>query len=318
LRAGQSLSINNIWGDVKLESSVDGRLHVQAITRAWGRDQAEAQGHLDQIRIAAADEGAAYRVRVEPPAGGFPRRFRVDFEMRVPAGVPVDLAHARGDVEAHGLGGTLAMSVASGDAAVRDHNGDVHVESARGDVTLERIAGAVRISSRHGDVALTDIKGRAEVGLLSGDITVIRAGSDLDLSTLHGDVEARGAAGRILAHTKSGDVKVSEPAGPAVLNLETASGDIDVQIEQLTVASLSTVSTVSGDVAVRLGGGVRCRVTARVTSGDISTSGPLVDTQKNRRSLQGVLGGPDATLDLSTVSGDISINAERVDAGIRG
>ncbi len=317
LAAGRSLSIANIWGDVKLEPSPDGRLRVAAATRAWGYDETEARSHLDQIRITTRDEGAVYLVRVEPPAALFPRRFRVDFEIKVPAGVSADIAQAKGDVEASGLGGNLTVPVVSGDVTVRDQNGSVRIEAAKGDATLERIAGDVRVSSKHSDVTLVDIGGRVEVGLFSGDISASRAKGEMDLRTLHGDIEVEEVAGRISAHTKSGDLSVADPTGPMVLDLQTASGDIDAEIEQLVAGSTSTMSTMSGDITVRLGAGARCRITARVTSGEIKADAPLGDSQQSPRSLQGVLGGPDATLNLSTVSGDISINAERVDADIR-
>ncbi len=317
LGAGRSLSIGNIWGDVKLEPSPDGRLHLEAATRAWGHDEAEARSHRDQIRITAADEGSAYAVRVEPPAGNLPRRFRVDFDIKVPAGVSVAVSQAKGDIDAQGLTGTLTISVASGDVTVRGQGGSVRVESAKSDVTLERIGGDARVSSKHGDVVLADVGGRAEVSLFNGDITATRIKGDVDLRTLHGDVELQEAAGRIVAHTKSGDLSLAQPAGPVVLDLQTASGDVEVEIGQLSAGASSTISTMSGDVAVRLGEGARCRITARVTSGDIRADAPLVNVQQSRQSLQGVVGSPDATLDLSTVSGDISINAQRVDAGIR-
>ncbi len=280
LAAGRSLAIRNTWGDIRLEPSADGRLHLDAVTRAWGRDQAEARRNLDQLRITARDEDTGFTVRVEPPAGDLPRRVRVDLKAQVPTGVAVDAALARGDVDARGLGGDLAISVISGDVSIRDHQGSVRIESAKSDAALERVAGDVQVSTKHGDVTLTDIGGRADVSVLHGDISVSRVKGDVDLRTL--------------------------------------SGDVDAGVEAFSPGTTSVMSTMSGDVAVRLGERAHCRITARVTSGEIKVSAPIADVQQNRRWLQGVIGSPDAALELSTVSGDVSISAQPVDVPARG
>ncbi|MGQ0569058.1 MAG: DUF4097 family beta strand repeat-containing protein, partial [Armatimonadota bacterium] len=90
-------------------------------------------------------------------------------------------------------------------------------------------------------------------------------------------------------------------------------GDVVGEVEQFVAGSTSVMSTMSGDVSIRLGEDTRCRLSARVTTGDIQINGSVQETQRSRRSLEGVIGAADASLELSTVSGDVVIDARRVD-----
>jgi hypothetical protein len=308
---GSRLTIRNIWGDVRLADSTDGRLHVQAAKKAWGRDGTEARSMLDQIRITAEDEGQTFAVRVQPPVAGPARRFRVDFDVKVPGGVPVEVVEAKGDVVAAGLTGDLVIAVASGDAAVRQHGGSVDVDAAKGDVDIDDAAGNVRVKTRRGDVSLERVGGRAEVSVLSGDVTASGIGGEVDLRTLRGDVAVEEAAGRIAAASKNGDLSVRRPKGPVALDLHTTRGDVLAEVGYLIEGSASVLATISGDVTVRLDRSARCRIRARTASGEIRADAHLAEVHRGRRSLEGVAGGPDASLDLSTVSGDVVIEARR-------
>lgn len=311
LPPGRSLAIHNIWGDVRLAPSKDGRLHIQAVKKAWGRDGTEARSMLERVRITAEDEGQAHAVRVQPLAAGPARRFRVDFDVKVPGGVPVDVVQAKGDVDAAGLTGDLRIAVASGDAAVRQHGGSVDVDAAKGDVDVGGASGDVRVRIGRGDVSLAGVGGRAEANVLSGDVTASGIGGAVELHTLRGDVTVEEAGGRIAAASKSGDLSVRRPTGSVALDLQTTRGDVLAEIGHLIEGSASVLATISGDVTVRLGESARCRIKARTASGEIRADAHLTDLHQGRRSMEGVAGAPDASLDLSTVSGDVVIEASR-------
>jgi hypothetical protein len=276
LPAGRRVAVHNLWGDVQVTPSADGRLRVTAVTRAWGRDETEAQAVRDAIRITAAGDDAGCVIKVAPPAGGVPRRFRVDFAVEVPEGAGLEVSLAKGDVTAGGLRGAVDVTVASGDVAVRDHEGSVRIDVARGDVVVDG-ASSVRVQGKHGDVTLTAIAGAAAVRVM------------------HGDVLLR------------------EPAGPVQFDVETARGDITAEAPQLVPGTTSRASTISGDISVRLGPHARCRLSVRVVAGEIQAPATLADRQENRRTLRGVYGGADAQLDLSTVSGDVTVEGTVAD-----
>jgi hypothetical protein len=314
LAPGHRLAVHNIWGDIKVRPSEDPRLRASAVIRAWGRDDAEAAALRDAVRIVAEDGGAQTTIKVEPPAGELPRRFRVDFTVHVPAGVAVDIVQARGDVEVAGVGGDLAVRLASGDIAARDVRGALRVEGAKGDIAVSHVSGGVKIKSTHADVVLSSVQGTTSIHVLHGDVGVSDVKGDLDVQTMHGDVRAAEVSGRITIGSKHGDLMVATAAGPAQVDAETARGDIAIDIARLAPGTTSRVAAMSGDITIRLGDEAHCRVAARVTAGTINVHAPMRDMQPGRRSVQGIYGSPAATLEASTVSGDVTIEGSHAGA----
>ncbi|MDR7418297.1 MAG: DUF4097 family beta strand repeat-containing protein [Armatimonadota bacterium] len=277
---GRRVAVHNVWGDVKLAPSPDARLHATAVTRAWGRDETAATALRDAVYVTAADDGEGPVIRVEAPTREASRRFRVDFTLQVPEGVDVEVSQAKGDVEAAGLRAGFDAAVASGDVTVRDHVGRIRVEAARGNVIAHACTGEVVVKARHGRVAMTAVTGPVVVRVMHGDVTL------------------------------------RQPAGPVQFDLETARGDIAVEVAQFAPGTASHASTVSGDVAVRLGPRAACRLRATVTAGDIEAPAGLIDGHESDRALRGVWGAPDASLELSTVSGDVTIQGAKGDVHV--
>jgi DUF4097 and DUF4098 domain-containing protein YvlB len=304
----RTLVLRNVWGDVRLTPSEDGTLHATARIRAWGRDAAEAEATRHAIAITTTDEGDAYVVTVHTPDWTMRRRFRADFEIRVPADVRVQVRQARGDVQATGLRGDIDVQTHSGDVSVRDLTGSVEAETSRGDVTAVQVTGDVRVHSRHGDLALTNIGGRVDGQLVHGDIHAHEVAGDVSCRTMHGDVRLDHVGGRVVADSKRGDVVLEHPTRPLALHLQTMSGDLAVDADEFVTGSTSVLHTVSGDITVRLGARTRCIVRTRVTSGDISVEGATDADRPTRRAVEAVVGAPDAVVEISAVSGDVTVS----------
>jgi hypothetical protein len=313
LAAGRRLIVHNLWGDVKVKPSPDGRLRATAVTRAWGRDQAEATVVLDAIRIAVEDAGGLFTIRVEPPAEEYPHRFRVDIDLQVPAQIAVEISQAKGDVAASGLSGRFEAVVVSGDVSVRDQDGPVRVEVAKGDVTVARAGGDVHVKTKHGNVTLSAVGGGASAQVMHGDVVVSGARGGVEAHTMHGDIRLAGVAGRLAAGSKHGDVILEAPAGAVFFDFETTRGGVQAHVEQFVSGTTSRMSTMSGDLTVRLGPEARCRLSARVTAGEIEIRAALTERQESRRSLQGVYGSADAVLELATVTGSVTVDAAAAD-----
>jgi DUF4097 and DUF4098 domain-containing protein YvlB len=308
LAPSRILILRNVWGDVRLSPSPDGIMRATARIRAWGRDSAEAEATRNAIVVATNDEGNAYVITVSTPDWNILRRFRADFEIQVPAGVRTQVRQARGDVQATGLGGDVDIQTHSGDVSVRELTGSVTAETSRGDVTGVQVTGDVHVQSRHGDLSLTSIGGRADGQLVHGDIHAHSVDGDVSFRTMHGDVRLDHVGGRIVADSKRGDVALENPTRPLVLHLQTMSGDVSADVDEFVSDSTSVLHTVSGDITMRLGARARCIVRARVTSGDIDVEGVSSETGPTRRSIEAVVGAPDAVVELSAVSGDVSVS----------
>jgi DUF4097 and DUF4098 domain-containing protein YvlB len=175
-------------------------------------------------------------------------------------------------------------------------------------VTAVGVTGDVHVQSRHGDLGLTGISGRADGQLVHGDIHAHGVDGDVSFRTMHGDIRLDHVGGRVVADSKRGDVTLEDPTRPLALHLQTVSGDLSVDVGEFVSGSSSVLHTVSGDITVRLGSRARCVLRARVTSGDIEVEGVSESGGPTRRSIEAVVGAPDAVVELSAVSGDLSVS----------
>lgn len=187
---------------------------------------------------------------------------------------------------------------------IRTEMGDIHV--------LDNPAG-VRISSRAGDVKIRGANGAVEVSADSGDVALEDVESpSVTLETKSGDLSLKSVRGNINARTAAGDITVKESFGKVVA-LETVSGDVHVDLIEPVTQSLN-VRTVSGDVAIDLPDGGDCRVSLSSLRGDVATEIELEDEAKSEGRRTGKIGAGIGTLDVSAVTGDVSLRMRTTSA----
>jgi hypothetical protein len=124
---------------------------------------------------------------------------RIDYEIQVPRGLPVQIAGASGDLTLTGLTGTQSAVSASGNVTATDARGPVTARSTSGDV---------------------EVGAAAVIGSLTAEST-------------SGTVSARVPAGtyRVEASTVSGETDVDLPStagAPVLIRLASISGDVSL------------------------------------------------------------------------------------------
>lgn len=210
LGRGEQIAVKGIIGDVRAEPSDGDQVVVTAVRRGRGADRVriETVRRGDGVVICAVyprdDDGRGWSMRRdrdddddgdrEPrdacnPRGGtsvHDSDARVDFTVRVPAGVRVSLASVSGDVYATGLHSPVRAASVSGNVRVSS-DGPVQASSVSGDVeaTLGRTAGqSLRFNSVSGDVTLrvpasldADFSARTLSGSIDSDFPLTLGGA---------------------------------------------------------------------------------------------------------------------------------------------
>lgn len=141
----------------------------------------------------------------------------VDYDVKVPAGLPVTGGTSNGDLRLNGVGrvdvhtsnGEIAVNGATGPVKLRTSNGDVHVRDVKG--------GGIDTRTSNGGVTIRtatpqDIKARTSSGSLT--------------------VTVPPAKYRISADNTNGDKKLAfkdDPSGRYLLDLSTTNGDLTVE-----------------------------------------------------------------------------------------
>jgi hypothetical protein len=157
----------------------------------------------------------------------------VDFEVVVPAGVPVT-----GQVDSGGLDIAGVSSV------------DVQADS--GHARVEDVPGVVKLRLSSGSIDLRDV-GEVSLRSDSGSVTGDRVRGPVDVAADSGSVELTLVqANDVKVHADSGSVELTVPGGPYRVQGDSDSGhrDIDVPTDGAAAHTLD-LTTDSGSVTVR-------------------------------------------------------------------
>lgn len=158
------------------------------------------------------------------------------------------------------------------------------------------------------DAVVSGIAAPVKVKSVSGSVTLDGVRSDISAQTVSGDLEARGLSGSLHFTTVSGDLTVVDGTSGRV-RAETVSGQVTLDLDIPADSSIVDVSSVSGDLTVRLPGTAGLTVNAKTMSGGIDSAfeGLTTERKPGRISMQGQVGSGDGQLRAKTVSGDVTL-----------
>jgi hypothetical protein len=258
-------------------------------------------------------------------------------------------------VEAHVriVGGEVAVTAASGQAKVDArvvHGQPLHVEVDDGILTVvhepERLVGGlggrIRIgpfsigggtTERHeavvvvtvppdtpitlrtvsGEAVVAGLRAGASITTVSGRITATDVAGDIGLRSVSGAIEAESVDGPVSTNVVSGDVTITGRVPR--LTGHSVSGGLTFDLD---VAPETSLSTVSGDVVLRLPSDASLRVDLTTMSGTLDSAFPVDGTQTKRR-LSGRVGDAARapSVGVRTMSGDVAIlRKERATAAV--
>ncbi len=164
----------------------------------------------------------------------------------------------------------VAVNDDSGDVRVRGTTGIITIEEASGDVHLEDDSGPVSVDVDSGDSTLSDVTGALRVVSSSGDIDASGLASSIDLGTSSGDVTAN--------YARTDDVKT--------VHLHSDSGSLKLVIPK----------------------DIGAKISATTADGSLDSDFLPVHSDDSGGDTIVTIGNGNATVDLSTDSGDITIN----------
>lgn len=284
-----SLAVSSSWLPVRVEAISGDKVSVRAVITGD-----EGSTNVDRIVITVSDDGEL-TIRQERPGLRRGARRERDQEgsitVGVPAGIPLLLDSASGDITVGGAlsAAPVAVSTASGAIEIEDGVSATRLllNTASGDVVVSGGADELVFSSASGDL-------RADLS---------RPAALLQVETASGAVDARGQFGDVRLSSTSGSLDVSSLMGS--VEARSISGQINLSWAQLPPTARVSVGTTSGSQRLILPAGSNPGGSIETLSGQVSSDLPLLLTSQGARVLR--LGGGQGTLDLSSVSGAIVI-----------
>jgi len=154
---------------------------------------------------------------------------------------------------------------------------------------------------------VSGISATTSVKSVSGKITLDGVTGPVDARTVSGDVEAQGLTGRVGLNSVSGDLTVADGAVEK-LEAKTASGRFTADVEMNDGGALR-VSTISGEVEIRLPSETSTRVELRSATGRLQSEfdGLTASHGPGTSTLSGTLGAGAGRLVVTTLSGQVTL-----------
>ena len=185
-------------------------------------------------------------------------------------------------------------------------HGNVNIHSESGNIQLLDTQGGCRVDGKSGNVVLRGLHGIVEVATASGNISIEDTeGASLSLENRSGNIRAARTKGNLKARTASGDITVTNSGGK-VISIETASGNVSVDLDEPVTGTLN-IRTVDGNALASLPDGSDCRVSLSTLRGVVQSGIDLEDEARAESRITGRLGGGTGTLDISAVTGNITL-----------
>jgi len=154
---------------------------------------------------------------------------------------------------------------------------------------------------------MSGISSRASVKSVSGGITLDGITGDVDANTVSGALEAQGINGKLNFNTVSGDLTLAD-GWLERLDANAVSGDVTADIDLDPLGGMQ-VTTVSGEVTLRLPAEADARVKLHSVSGDVRSE--FAELTRScapaSRSVSGSLGAGSGHVSVSTMSGRVML-----------
>jgi DUF4097 and DUF4098 domain-containing protein YvlB len=351
-RSGASIDLENLAGRIRIEGKDGGDIEIVATINAADGSQADAETLFSLIDIQWDDDSDGdVNIEVDYPVERFDTyrytgregRFNtqttyqgervsvtsrddndavtlfVDFVIRVPAGIDVDIENEVGDVSATNMNGDIRAETGSGNVSVSDVTGAVDGDTGSGNVEVERVTGEVVADTGSGNIELTDVTGDVVADTGSGNITLTNVdGSSISADTGSGDINLIQVTGDVIADTGSGNIVGRNITSGARISADTGSGDVRLEGD-LSGARQIEIDTSSGDVELDMSAYPGMTFTIETGSGRIDVDLPDLDTVRSRRSyFSGRVGDGAADVVIDTGSGSVRIRGrERINRVLR-
>jgi DUF4097 and DUF4098 domain-containing protein YvlB len=187
----------------------------------------------------------------------------------------------------------------------------VAIQSVSADVRVREVRGALRIETVSGQIDAEVFEEDAEARTISGEVTV--RGHDtpalLVLNTVSGDGEIGNIRGELVAHSVTGDLDISSDELERV-RLRTTNGDIDLRTALAPDARFD-MEAINGDLGLDIIGGVHAEFDLETFNGSINNDfGPDVQAVSRYtpgKALRFTEGDGGARVRIKTLNGTISL-----------
>ncbi len=264
--------LKNISGDIEVKSWDKNEVKINALKISKASSLSQAEENAKKVEIEVLKEDNVLRISTKYPKSPFRSlNVSIDYYLLIPA-----------------------------EAAIK-------IKSISGDVNLAEIGGAVETDTVSGDIEVDKASKGVESKAVSGDLTMTDISGNLYLKAVSGDIKLQGVRGSVEVETVSGDVDLKNISEAQTVRAKSLSGEV-TYIGQLKANGKYELKSHSGDIRMIIPAEAAFDFEAETFSGSIDSEFAITVSGKiSKKEIRGSVNGGGADVNLSTFSGDISL-----------
>ena len=299
IQVSDRLSVRTPRGHITSKIWDRDEVQVDAKISVWGTDEEAVQAFAEQIGVQIQRESGAVQIRPDVPKrekGDSIRSVRIDFELRHPEKVDLDVRASRGNITLPQIDGTATLN------------------NNRGKTVFEGASGNIRVKQNRGDIAVQHAGGDFIANNNRGSINVGQVGGRVDVKNNRGATRLKNIAGATTVQANWGAIEIENPEAGVIIQ---SRGSNIVVRPRKPIGDDYAIQNRDGAVDLIIPDGSAVDVHGYVGRGSIQTDLPLSITGVSRTSqvVTGQLNGGGAKVAVELGRGSLSLSSdEEIDA----
>lgn len=224
----------------------------------------------------------------------------VNFAVTAPAGLPVTLNDAFGNLTAGHLPGPVTLSNNSGDIHTSDLGGRIQLSDQFGSINASRLHGSIRVVNNSGDINVSSLTGPITLNDQFGNINASQLDGSTRLVNNSGDINVSGATGDTRLQDAFGSISMT---GLSAADVQATNNSGDVTLHFATVPQRVNITDSFGNVTLVLPtGSTAYQVVTHNSFGSTHVAVPrnpasahLIQVSNNSGDITIISGGPAAS-----------------------
>jgi hypothetical protein len=284
LAAGQTLSIENKFGEIRIHGENSHEAAISATIRSQAGSQSQAEKFAESVQIEVTQDAHGIKVRTVAPSDnplvlriGHKNSYSVDYDIAVPSDAKLWVKNAFGNVEIRGVRAWNDVENSHGQLTVRDVGtskltnafGAVEAEGVAGDLTVVNSNGTVTVSTVKGILDIKDRFGSITAKNIQGSVKIVGANGPVELTDA-GSSKVNNSFGRVSVRNIHGTLSISNNNGAIEAATISGSADLNGSFGAITFANVGGYVKCTASNGRVTGGPAADEVYVRTSFGDVS------------------------------------------------
>jgi DUF4097 and DUF4098 domain-containing protein YvlB len=213
-------------------------------------------------------------------------------KIEVPKGSALEFSGVNTDVTVAGVQGSSKIQTVNGAITTTQLSNDIALETVNGEITSVGSNGRIRLNTVNGEIDDKGSSGRLAAEAVNGEISIQTKASEVNVSVVNGEVKMLlDSTERLEFSSVNGEISAELQNSPAPkISASSVSGDLKLVLSKSSSARFKLDANAGGDIENKLTG----------QKAEKSKYGP-------RRSLEFSLGQGEGSVEMTTVSGDLTL-----------